>query len=43
MDSDEARDTCDDVEGVAAGDEGERSSGVEGELIWSSGRWTAEN
>ena len=41
--SDEANDTRDEVCGVAAGDEGERSSGVEGELIWSSGRWRAEN
>ena len=43
VDSDEAKDTRDEVCGVAAGDEGERSSGVESELIWSSGCWRAEN
>jgi len=43
VDTGDARDTRDEVNGVAAGDEGERSSGVDSELIWSSGRWTAEN
>jgi hypothetical protein len=43
VDSEEARDTRDEVCGLAAGDEGERSSGVDGELIWSSARWRAEN
>lgn len=42
VDSEEARDTRDDVGGVAAGDERERSSGVDGELIWSSGLWSAK-
>ena len=43
VDSEEDRDTRDDVRGVAADGEGDKSSGVDGELVWSGGRWRAES